>query len=425
MQDVRRPMDRLWDGLIALATTWLAIRVPLIWVIGISPSWTIRLPDAIASGLFSADFFVQWRRLGFSGRQLNRRQRAWLLLDLIAAFPAVWLTANPVLLALPLAKLPRMARLMRNWRKEAAQFGTQAKLILFVYWLALIAHWLSCGWAYLREPRPGHDTFTHYIYALYWCITTLATVGYGDLTPDTPGQMIYAMFVMIVGVGMFGYVIGNVAQWLANFDQAHTQYQSNLDRLATFMQYRRIPNELQRRIFDYYGYLWENRLVYDEFAVLAELPAPLQTEVSLILKREFIEKVPFLRGGSQQLIRDLSLELRPVIFMPGDFVFHAGEIARHMYFVSRGLVEVIANNGQTILNTLRDGDFFGEIALLFHQPRSASVRAVEYCNLYALDKATFERILSHHPEFANHIQLEAQRRREMTQVNAASDSKPT
>ena len=264
----------------------------------------------------------------------------------------------------------------------------------------------------MRLPRPGHDEFTHYIHALYWCITTLATVGYVDITPETPAQMIYSMFVMIVGVGLFGYVIGNVAHWLANIDQAHTQYQNNLDRLATFLRYRRVPADLQRRIFDYYAYLWENRLVYDEFAILAELPVPLQSEVSLALKKDFIEKVPFLRGASRHLIRDMSLELHPAIYMPGDFVFHAGEMARHIYFISRGSVEIIASDGQTVLSTMHDGDFFGEIALLFHQPRSASVRALEYCNLYALDKVTFERILSHHPDFAMHIQTEAKRRRE-------------
>ena len=62
--------------------------------------------------------------------------------------------------------------------------------------------------------------------------------------------------------------------------------------------------------------------------------------------------------------------------------------------------------------TLTDGAFFGEIALLFQQPRSASVRAIAFCDLYSLDKETFERILSFFPDFAKHVREEAQRRQQ-------------
>jgi voltage-gated potassium channel len=83
-----------------------------------------------------------------------------------------------------------------------------------------------------------------------------------------------------------------------------------------------------------------------------------------------------------------------------------------MYFISRGLVEVIAADGETILATLSDGDFFGEIALLFSQPRTAGVRAVDYCDIYALEKETMERILAHYPDFAMHVRDEGRKRQE-------------
>jgi voltage-gated potassium channel len=86
--------------------------------------------------------------------------------------------------------------------------------------------------------------------------------------------------------------------------------------------------------------------------------------------------------------------LRPVVFTPGDFIFRAGQYGQNMYFISRGTVEIIAPDGTTVLTTLTDGQFFGELALLFSQPRSASVRAVDYCDLYTLDKDTFDHVLT-------------------------------
>jgi voltage-gated potassium channel len=184
-----------------------------------------------------------------------------------------------------------------------------------------------------------------------------------------------------------------------------------MEKLATFLKYRHIPNALQRRIYDYYSYLWENRMGYDESAVLSGLPPSLQAEVSLLLKREFIEKVPFLKGGSLELIRDIAFQLRPVIFTPGTYIFRAGAIGRHMYFISHGTVEVISPDGRTIMRTLTDGDLFGEMALLFSQPRSATVRATDYCDLYTLDKDTFKDVLSHYPDFSRYIEEIAENRR--------------
>jgi Cyclic nucleotide-binding domain/Ion channel len=332
--------------------------------------------------------------------------------DLLATIPFRLLLGTTPLQLFRLLKLVRVVQFLQHWRRSEIHRAQFLRLGFFVYWLALIAHWLACGWLALRGMTPEVDNGSNYLRALYWCITTLATVGYGDVVPTTNAQMVYAMVVMLIGVGVYGYVIGNVANLLANIDMAKAHYHANMERLSTFLNYRNIPPDLQRRIYTYYTYLWENRLGYDESAVLAELPVSLRTEVSLVLKREFIEKVPFFKGASQELIRDIALALRPVIFTPGDYVCRAGDIGWHMYFVSRGTVEVVAADGRTVLAKLSDGDFFGEIALLFSQPRTASIRALNYCDLYELGKETFEQILAHYPDFAMHVQDEARKRRE-------------
>jgi len=66
------------------------------------------------------------------------------------------------------------------------------------------------------------------------------------------------------------------------------------------------------------------------------------------------------------------------------------------------------------LTTLKEGDFFGELALLFIQPRTASIRAVDYCDFYTLDKDTFAHVLAQYPEFATHIKEKADKRTPQT-----------
>ena len=177
-----------------------------------------------------------------------------------------------------------------------------------------------------------------------------------------------------------------------------------------FMHYRHIPRALQQRVRDYYDYLWEQRRVFDETKILKDLPPSLSTDVSLFLKRDLIENVPLFQGASDAFIREVALELESVVVMPGDFIIRAGERGRDMYFISRGTAEALAPDGQTLYRTLSDGDFFGEIALILDQRRSASVRAVTHCDLYRLDKTMFERTLSHYPNIASQIRELAEER---------------
>jgi voltage-gated potassium channel len=409
---------RIWDMLLLVCITVAGIEIPAQLVLGYTNHPVVMYFDQLLTFFFLADIIVSVRRpvtivgkMFPSSRDATRHYLThWFALDLLAAIPFALVSTYLPLQLLRLLKLMRIVQQLRRWRQRVMQNIHLLRLISFVFWLGLIAHWLACGWLALRGMPTDMDNWSAYLRALYWCITTLTTVGYGDITPTSNAQTVYAMVVMILGVGVYGYVIGNAASLLANLDRARALYLANMERLATFLTYRNVPPQLQRRIYEYYNYLWENRLGYDESAILEELPSTLRTEVSLALNQGFIQKVPFFKGASQELVRDIALELCPVIFTPGDYVFRAGEVGHQMYFIGHGTVEVLSADGRTIYATLTDGDFFGEIALLFSQPRTASVRALDYCDLYALSKDTFERVLAHYPDFARHIQHIAKQR---------------
>ena len=75
----------------------------------------------------------------------------------------------------------------------------------------------------------------------------------------------------------------------------------------------------------------------------------------------------FLQGLSDMFLNDLVLRMRPIIYIPGDFVCKKGEVGKEMYIVSRGVVQVTGEdeNGQrTVLATLQPGAVFGEVSLL-------------------------------------------------------------
>jgi glucose-6-phosphate 1-dehydrogenase len=140
------------------------------------------------------------------------------------------------------------------------------------------------------------------------------------------------------------------------------------------------------------------------------------------VNRDMLEKVPLFQTCSAVFLHSLSLMLKPDVFAPGDFIIRKGDTGSEMFFVVRGEVEALVD-GDKVVGTLREGDFFGETALLLSQPRTASVRAKTHCDLYVLDKKSFNRVLRDHPQLAKSI-LEISKTRYQLTVGAEEAFEP-
>jgi voltage-gated potassium channel len=412
---------RLWDAFVMVLVTIGAIVAPLRVVLGSELIPHAALLDAFLTLLFAADIAVNAAVAERTGIPYGRLS---LATDIAAAIPFHLLGGSPWLLFFRLFKLARVGRAMAHWRQQHLHRWNALRLVYFIYWLAIAVHWLATGWLWLRGIYPGADPWTLYLHSLYWCISTITTIGYGDITPSNNAQVVYAMVVMIFGVGMYGYVIANISTIIGNLQPARTRYLANMEKLGAFMRSREIPPAMQRRIRDYYGYVWEHRLGYDETSIVQGLPPGLLVEVSLFLKRDIIQKVPFFKGAGDELIKEIALVMQPVVYTPGDIVVRVGEPGADMFFIARGHCEVIGTDGVSVVATLREGDFFGEIALLEHRPRSASIRSATYCDLYRLDKESFDRAIAKFPEFAAHIGAKSAGRRQQSPPGTARRAGP-
>jgi glucose-6-phosphate 1-dehydrogenase len=128
-----------------------------------------------------------------------------------------------------------------------------------------------------------------------------------------------------------------------------------------------------------------------------------------VVNRGVVETVPLFQGFDPVFQHRLTMALKPEIVGPGQFLIRKGEVGQRMYFLLHGEVDVL-DSDERVINRLGPGSFFGEMALLLSESRTASVRACQQCDLLALDKGEFNRVLRDYPEFARPI-LEACRER--------------
>lgn len=415
---------RRWDLLIILITLFTVVEIPV--RLAFPGVWRSSLlwSELFITFCFSIDillnFFtsVHWKGQLLDDRKSVARlyKRTWLPVDILSAFPFFLLTGKLFLEAghaLRFLHLLQLNRLLKLFRFRAYAKGVQKqhvinpglyRLLFFVVLISIVAHWIACIWILLGGAKDaGGDEWNQYSYALYWAITTLTTVGYGDITPTTIVQRYFTMTVMLTGVAAYGYVIGNVTSFIGNLDLTRADYRRKMEEITSFMNYRSVSPELQRRVQDYYEHLWESRLGKDENEILSEIPDPLRTDLALYMRKDLITKVPFFRRASEELLRDIVMALKPRVFLPGTKIIEKGEAGTCMYIVSSGSVDVVSDDGKTVFATLREGSIVGEMALVLDQVRSATVRTVGYCDLYVLEKEDFDEVLQKYPDFAKHI----------------------
>jgi CPA2 family monovalent cation:H+ antiporter-2 len=132
---------------------------------------------------------------------------------------------------------------------------------------------------------------------------------------------------------------------------------------------------------------------------------------------ELVQRFPLFTKLTPEQREVVILHFLPQAAQPGERIIRKGDKADAAYFVSSGDVEV-AIDGRRI--RLGPGSFFGEMALISGQPRSAHVTALDYCNLLKLTTRDFAEIMRRYPEIRVQVEEMAAQRDAMNRVQAAT-----
>ncbi|MFN2520576.1 MAG: cyclic nucleotide-binding domain-containing protein [Candidatus Limnocylindria bacterium] len=130
---------------------------------------------------------------------------------------------------------------------------------------------------------------------------------------------------------------------------------------------------------------------------------------ALLDRVRVLQRVPFLGGLPGPGLAAVGAQLAEEHADAGDVVMTAGEPGDRFYLVRHGELEVLSPDG-VVIGTLKEGDGFGELALLDSRPRSATVRATTSAELWSLDRSHFNRWVRDRFEVAARIRSSAEER---------------
>ena len=307
-------------------------------------------------------------RLGPTQARLRFALRPLQVIDLIAILPSY---LGPLLgIDLRILRALRLFRLLKLSRYSPAihtlfrVLSTEARALTGAGLLLLAVLLFSSTGMYFIEGHAQPDKFGSVPMSAYWAMTTLTTVGYGDVAPITPLGKVWAMITMLFGLCILALPVAIISSGFA-------QEVGRRDFVVTWSLMSRIP-------------------------LLSELDA---TQVAELMPMLHAQHLP-----------------------PNVDVIPPDGPGRAMYFIASGRVELQAVGGNSTFNT---GDFFGVVALLDIHTQPGRFVARTRCRLLKLYKEDFDRLEMTCPQVASHIrQVAAQRKtaRLAAQARAAAVS---
>ena len=256
---------------------------------------------------------------------------------------------------LRLFRLLKLARYSPAMQAMVVVFANEKRSLFGALLLMICLLLFASTFMYFAEHVAQPEHFGSVPAAMWWAISTLTTVGYGDVTPVTMFGKILAGFVMLLGLGMFALPIGIIATGFAQ--------------------------ETQRREF--------------------------------VISWSMVANVPFFSGLKASEIAEILPRLNSVTFNAGETISHQGDIASEMYFIASGKVVIEFREKEVLMEK---GQFFGEMALLEHRARAHNVRAETDCRLLMLEAKEFLKLMRGKPKLLKKMRKIAKRRSERSPV---------
>ncbi|XP_037349444.1 potassium voltage-gated channel subfamily H member 4 [Talpa occidentalis] len=445
----------VWDGLILLATFYVAVTVPYnVCFLGdddtpITSRHTL-VSDIAVEMLFILDIILNFRTtyVSQSGQVISAPRSiglhylaTWFFIDLIAALPFDLLyvfniTVTSLVHLLKTVRLLRLLRLLQKLERYSQCSAVVLTLLMSVF--ALLAHWMACVWyvigrremeandpllwdigwlhelgkrlevPYVNGSAGGPSRRSAYIAALYFTLSSLTSVGFGNVCANTDAEKIFSICTMLIGALMHAVVFGNVTAIIQRMYSRRSLYHSRMKDLKDFIRVHRLPRPLKQRMLEYFQTTWAVNSGIDANELLRDFPDELRADIAMHLNREILQ-LPLFGAASRGCLRALSLHIKTSFCAPGEYLLRRGDALQAHYYVCSGSLEVLRDN--MVLAILGKGDLIGaDLPESGQEPASglgpsyvlktsADVKALTYCGLQQLNSRGLAEVLRLYPEY--------------------------
>jgi len=291
--------------------------------------------------------------------------RTWFMYDVISALPVDFIvfavsedSSHPLQL-LRLLKILRLFRAMKLFNNiDVKGLPGWLQLWFLIYLFILLAHWCACifwkiavlegfdnSWVSLYPGLAISPVSAQYVQSLYWAVSTVTTLGYGDVHPVTFPEYFYVIFAIFVGAACYAIIIAAIGgHFVSSRFAAKAEYNRYVEALRAYEQYQNLPVPLRKDVDHYCDHIWKRRKTFVNDNVVRSLPRSMRESISNAICEKIIRGSHLLCNGTTPgFSAKLVLLLRPIgVSVPGQVLFAADEPITELFLVRRGTVELRA-----------------------------------------------------------------------------------
>lgn len=435
---------QMWDLIfVTSCLLYTVLRVPYVIAFDIDEfasenlGWFIM--NRIVDTVFLSDIIIIFFTAFQDGRHYVIRHKliacqyltTWFFLDLIASVPLdliFWsfgdtgesTEAARSAKLFRIIKIFRTLRILRLFKLKRVLLALEIflnfsfpmmSIFKFFGGIALSAHFLACGFVligmeedngWITEPNIGTTNKQRYIASLYWAITTMTTIGYGDVAAITSNERIFATCCGIFGGIIFTYGVTRVVGIVSTMGKSKTYLRNQLESLKEWSEYHDFDDDLMNDIRTYLHYK-NTQMYYNEAAVISSLSLPLQKRINQQIYSKSMEEIELFKHiKNSAFLSEIILKLKSEFAQPYQLICKQGEVADSMYMIRKGVaasfkgVKVKDIKSAALMSS---GQGFDEIALLADNVfRLNSVVSLDWCDLAFLTKQDFTKLIEYFPK---------------------------
>jgi len=434
-----------WDVLAVALMSMQAVIVPLTVAFEVVPVlWYYA--DISIQGFFAVDIIFNLNSAYYElGALVTERKKialhylkGWLIFDVISTFtPDLFLTATrdfPFVyrfLDMRLVRFCKVLRLVRLVKFNKIFFMLEdissnqfiASCFLFfrlIFILFISAHWVACGWITMsiyRTSEPDNWIAASevidesrpviYVSAMYWSLTTMVSVGYGDIKPKNTAEIYFALISVVIATFILQYLLGSITAFIIEQSESESQFREACLALNNFMKSKDFSDALRGKVKRYLEFVWERtkNCTLEGSVVLPFLSKPLRNEIFSRTRGVVFKSLGVFETIFYRQVTILSELLKQQIYAPEDIVFTEGEMSSSLYFIQAGVVDVYHMSSNSSYRRLSDNEHFGEVSFFSKMPRTASVKCLCFTELFALERRVMEEVCEESPLAKSHLNI--------------------
>ncbi|KAJ3199510.1 anaphase-promoting complex subunit Hcn1, partial [Dinochytrium kinnereticum] len=197
---------------------------------------------------------------------------------------------------------------------------------------------------------------------------------------------------------------GLVAAYSSGEESPVGRFRQKVDDVNEYLQGKQLSDDISVKVRDYFNLKYRGKVFTDD--IMTILNERLREEIQLHNWRATLLEVPFLNRfeedeKSEAMLAQVAGAMEECYFVAGDIVFAQGEKGDSMFFIISGEVNVFVDHKK--VGSLRNGSYFGEMALMAVIPRTATIMAVTPCKCARLDRENLMKILIDFPGIARQM----------------------